>query len=140
MAATVKAGARNRRPALPPARRPEPEPSGPLHFAAPAKGAKPEPEEREALFYVGDTEYTILSDPGPGIALDARHIIATGGHAANAKAEDYVMTEMLGEQGWTDLRRYVREKLISRKDLNYLLKVVTEKAMGALEEDPDPNP
>ena len=135
MAATVKAPAAKRRPpphrpALPPAM---PEPPGLLHFAS----ADAQPEEREPLFYVDDAEYTIPVDPGPGIALEALHIMAgaagAGDETAQAQAEDYILTQMLGEQGWADLRRCVREKIVSRKDFAYLTGVISERAMGAVE-------
>ena len=135
MAAQVKAGPKARRPQRPPVAPPEPEPerSGPLHFAAPDKDAERVDDEREALFYVGNAEYTIPVDPGPGIGLEARHIVVAGGPTGAAQAEDFVMTRMLGEDGWADMRRYVLDKVIGREDFGYLIKVVTEKAMGALE-------
>lgn len=135
MAATVKAPATQKRrppaprPALPPA---PPEPPGLLHFTA----VSDEPEEREPLFYIDGTEYSIPLDPPATIAINATHIIATGGPSAGAMAEDYLMTEMLGEDGFAALRNC---KTVKLDDYRHLVEVCTRRAMGQPEEGEAPN-
>lgn len=142
MAATVKAGKPPRAPARPPTRDHLPPAQngkadatadpGVLRFSAESD----EPEEREPLFYINDAEYTIPVEPGPGIGMEALHIIAEGGGSAvaMAMADDYVMTEMLGAEGWEALRGC---KTVKRADMLHLIQVCTQKALGALE---NPNP
>ena len=144
MAATAKAGAKPRsvRDALPPPPgvpagpppAPAPEPSGPLRFSSADDGE----EKREPLFYVDDVEYTIPVEPSASIALESLHIIARGGGslAAQMMAQDYVMTRMLGEDGWAALRGC---KTVKKHELKHLIQVVTQKAMAELEDEESPN-
>jgi hypothetical protein len=133
MAATVKAGAKSRANGT----RPKPQalpaaPAEPFRFST---EAEPEAEEREPFFYIDDDEYTILSNPGPGIAIEAMHIMAGGGPAAIVESDEYVMTEMLGEDGWAALRGVARDRRITGRQLRAMIIEVTQKAMGALEEE-----
>jgi hypothetical protein len=92
-----------------------------------------EEEQREPLFYIDDVEYTIPVEPPAGIGLEAMHMIAQGGPAAGAAVEDYIMGEMLGEDGWAALREC---RTLKMADYRRLVQVCTEKVMGA-EEDPN---
>jgi hypothetical protein len=138
MAATVRAGAKSRpatRDHLPPASKGHADAAaapGVLRFSS----SSDKPQEREPLFYIDDTEYTIPVDPSPSIGLEAIHIVSEGGGnpVAMAMADDYVMTQMLGEDGWAALRGC---KTITAGDYRHLVKICSERAMGALE---DPNP
>jgi hypothetical protein len=134
MAATVKAGAKARPARTPPAAPVQPPPpSGPLRFTTPAETIE---DEREPLFFMDDREYTIPVDPGLGVSYDTMHVAREQGTAA---AEDYFMTAMLGEDGWAELRRLLREKIISKEDFLHLVEVCRDKAMGAMEDEESPN-
>lgn len=137
MAATVKAGAKRPRTAnangngtAPPA----PQITGPLRFSAESD----EPEEREPLFFIDDHEYTIPVNPPASIALEALHIMAAGkgSVAASIEAEDYIMTEMLGEDGWAALRGC---KTVKKHEMRHLIQVISERANSAMEDDGNPN-
>jgi hypothetical protein len=95
-----------------------------------------EPEQREPLFYIDDVEYTILVNPPASIAQEALHILAEagGGPVGQIMADDYVMGEMLGEDGWAALRSC---KTVKPEQLAHLKQEVVKKAMGALEEVPN---
>jgi hypothetical protein len=138
MAATVNAASKAKGGAKPrPASRPQlpAAPAEPLRFSS---EAEVEPEEREPFFYVDETEYTILANPGPGIAVEAMHIMAAGTPASTVAAEEYVTTAMIGEDGWAALRGLARKRIISGKQLRAMIAECSQKAMGALE-DEDPN-
>lgn len=130
MAATVRGGAKSRANGAKP--KAVSAPAEPLRFST---EAEPVVEEREPFFYIDDAEYTIPKAPGPGIAIEAMHIAASGSPAALAESDDYVMTEMLGEDGWEALRGLAREHRITGPQLRAMIKEVTTKAMGALEEE-----
>lgn len=92
-----------------------------------------EVEQREPLFYIDDVEYTIPVDPSPTIGLEALHILSAngGGVIAQAMADDYVMTEMLGEDGYAALRGC---KTVTSGELAQVIRIVSQKALGALED------
>lgn len=141
MAAQVKAGGTRKttsarpRPALPPADENVPNLGGDtVHGNAVLRlTSEPEGEEkREPLFYIDDREYTIPVEPPASIALTALDIMASGAPDAAARAERYVMTEMLGEDGWQALRSC---KTLTLRDYRRLAQVCSEKVMGQLEEE-----
>lgn len=96
-------------------------------------GAEP---ERVPMFFIGDREYTVLKDPPASIALEAMHIMARGGGGPQAElmADDYVMTEMLGEEAYAAFRQAPQP---TPKQRRWVSMEVTKRAMGALE-DPKP--
>jgi hypothetical protein len=108
------------------------------------------PQEREPLFYIDDTEYTMLVDPPASIALTAsrllsderRHLEALGAdpleafRAASGLSQNYVMTEMLGEDGYAALCGC---KTITPAEIRQVMQVVSERAQGALEDEEHPN-
>lgn len=126
MAATVKAGAKPRPNGT------KPQAPEPLRFSS---DAEPEPEERETFFIIDDTEYTILKNPGPGIASDAMDILAAGTPSSLVASEKYVMEAMIGEDGWAALRKLARDRRISGKQFRAFVQECTVKAMGALEDE-----
>lgn len=105
-------------------------------------------EEREPLFYIDDAEYTIPVVPVATTGLQATHLLAetraeliatgmaplTAANLAMGVAQDYVLREMLGEEGYAALRAC---KTITGPQLQRLVEVCSEKAMGAMEA---PNP
>jgi hypothetical protein len=110
-----------------------------LRFTSePAEAAEQVPEEREPLFYIDDVEYTIPVNPSSVIGREALHIMAEhgGGPVGMTLADDYIMTMMLGVEGFSALRSC---KTLKKGDYPYLVSIITERAMGALEED-NPNP
>jgi hypothetical protein len=117
-----------------PARITRPAPAAPelLRFTS----TTDEPEQREPLFYIDDTEYTILVNPPASIGQEALHILAEegGGPLAQVMADDYVMTAMLGEEGYAALRAC---KTVKPAELAHLKEIITKKALGALEEVPN---
>lgn len=125
------------RPALPPA--PDEEVEG-LEVGAdgaevlrvPDDGDVPE-LERIPMFYIGDREFTVLKDPPVSIGLEALHIIARGGGGmiAQTMADDYMMTEMLGEEGYAVYRQSPK---LTREQRLWVKMRVTQLAMGALED------
>lgn len=129
MAATVKGAAKSRANSAKPKAL---EPAEPFRFST---EAEPEAEERIPFFYIDDDEYTILANPGPGPAIEAMHIAAGGGPVALVESDDYLMTEMLGEDGWAALRGLARDNRITGKQLRAMIKEVTTRAMGAMEEE-----
>lgn len=95
-----------------------------------------EPEVRVPVFEVDGTEYTMPAKPGPAIGLRASHLMGERGISpalAEARATDYVLTAMLGEDGH---RALLSLKKITRAQLRQIISIVTTTAMGAVEDDP----
>ena len=154
MAATVKAGktparrpaARDHLPKKPGAHANGTAAPGVLRFSSSSTG----PEEREPIFYIDDTEYTMLADPPASIALTASrllseergHLEALGAEpleafrAASGLAQNYVMTEMLGQDGYAALCGC---RTIKAAEMRRVMEVVSERAQGALEDEEHPN-
>jgi len=137
MAATAKAGKTPPRARPVPraiAAAPPPQANGVLRLTS----TSDEEEAREPLFYIDDVEYTIPVEPPASIALEALHIVAEGGGSpvAQMMAEDYVMTEMLGEEGYAALRGC---KTLKSADLRRVIEVCSERANAAMEEEGNPN-
>jgi hypothetical protein len=129
VAATVKAPAPRARPARRPREIPAPlAETGVLRLSS----ASSEPEEREPLFYIDDECFTIPVSPPASIGLEAMHMTARGGMAAAAATEDYIMSEMLGDEGWAALRAC---KTLKLADYRRLVQVCMEKAVGPQEDD-----
>lgn len=150
MTATVRGGPRDRLP-KPPARRPAepkpPAPQGPLHFSS---ASELEPEAREPLFYIDDTEYSIPSAPSASIGLGAQKTLAeereqllaagldlkAATMTAMGLAQHYILRRMLGPEGYEALVGYDRLK---RADLTRLMEVCSEKAYAEMEDEESPN-
>lgn len=132
MAATVKGGspAAKKRAAIT-AGRPEPE----LRRFSTETDSAVELEKRVPFFEVDDEVYTILDNPDPSIGADALDMMAKDTPGAMAKAERFVMTAMLGDDGWDALRKLARDRVITSAQYRAMIKEVREKAMGPLEDD-----
>jgi len=148
MAATAKAGKPPRARPVPRAitAAPAPQANGVLRLTS----TSDEPEQREPLFYIDDTEYTIPVDPPASIGLAATHMMAaerarlvaigiddrTATFSAMGLAQDYTLQEMLGEEAYKALREC---KTLKGADLRRLMEVCSERAMAALEDEENPN-
>jgi hypothetical protein len=126
----------SRKPVAPPTPPPA-APDGPLRFST----AKP--PERELLFSIDDTEYTIPVKPPAHIGIDASKMIVEGDGSTRTgmDAEEFVMREMLGEEGFAAL---IACEQVSLEDYKHLLTIVTDRAMGRgetdeTEDEPAPN-
>jgi hypothetical protein len=101
-----------------------------------------EPAERVPLFYIGDVEFTIPARPGANVALQYLHIgsgqecscIKPHGRG-EAAANDYLLTELLGDDGYQALREYDD---LQMADLAQLLTIAVQHTMGALEVPKEP--
>jgi hypothetical protein len=135
-------------------RRPVPPRSG----AAPAAPYEPlrfttgdsTPEKREPLFYIDDTEYTMLADPPASIGLTAMKIeaemvdeltaagatVQVASMKAAGKAQDYIMRRMLGDDGYEALCGY--EKLTG-SELRQIIEICATKVYSVLEDEDNPN-
>ena len=86
-----------------------------------------ETEERVPLFYIGDTEYTVVKRPGMNIGLQYLHLARTSGQEI---AVDYLLGKLLGDDGYRALREYDGLK---PKDFERICEVAARLTLGALE-------
>lgn len=86
-----------------------------------------EAEERVPLFYIGDTEYTVVKRPGVNIGLQYLHLARTSGQEI---AVDYLLGKLLGDDGYKALREYDGLK---SKDFERICEVAARLTLGALE-------
>jgi hypothetical protein len=136
MAATVRAAAKPR-PKDSPARRnvpPRPVPdddTGPLNDAGfePVRLAPAGAEAAESvpLFYIGDEEYRVLKRPGMNIALRYMRLVRTEGEAA---AQDYMLTALLGVEGYEALMNYDGLK---PEEFAQIVEIAAKLTLGPLE-------
>ncbi len=127
MAATAQGRTTRPRAAKPPAGRPVPQRAGRPQPPPPEDPADVEmpggfgfepirlstkdivpPARRVPCFYIDDAEYTIMLEPPMAVSLEFAHIMAEGSGTAEAMgiAVDYLLTELLGEDGYRALRRF----------------------------------
>jgi hypothetical protein len=85
-------------------------------------------DERIPLFTIDGTEYTMPAEAPGYIGIEATHLWATESPAA---ATDWLMSEMLGDEGFTALRTC---KTITRAQYQQVVKIVVDHVYG--EEDP----
>jgi hypothetical protein len=100
---------------------------------------EPEEAEREAVFSIGDKVHTMLAHPSPTIAATAADLAYRRGGTDQAYglAAVYVMREMLGESSY---RALLNAKRLTKDQYKAIIKTVTERAYGVLEEeDGSPN-
>ncbi|MCW2903886.1 MAG: hypothetical protein JWO67_6151, partial [Streptosporangiaceae bacterium] len=83
---------------------------------------------RFPLFYIGDKPYTVPAQPRMGLGFEFLHIARTQGEVM---AYDFLMTEMLGAEGWRALCQY-RGK-ISAEQYATIVSVAERLTVGALE-------
>lgn len=100
-----------------------------LDFTSEATGDE-EPEEREKLFSLDGTDYTIPVTFGPGIGLiyldriDEGRDVALGG----------VLKTVIGKDGWTALMRLAELDRISLPQLKAIISKVQDRTLGAVED------
>lgn len=86
-----------------------------------------EVEERVPLFYIDDTEYTVVKRPGVNIGLQYLHLTRTAGQEI---AVDYLLGKLLGEDGYRALREYDRLK---PEQFERICEVAARLTLGAME-------
>jgi hypothetical protein len=93
-----------------------------------------EPEIRLDLFSIDDTMYTIPARPSMSISLQFMHLAgitdASQVTARDAVAVDYLLGELLSEDGWKALREF---KQLEPDQFKMITEIATTVAMGALE-------
>ena len=87
-----------------------------------------EPVERDTLFYIDDKPFTIPVRVGVDVAIEYLHRAAAvgGGGEGEALAADYLLTEMLGEEGYRALRTY---KKLTAAQFAHVIAVCTRIAV-----------
>jgi hypothetical protein len=85
------------------------------------------PEERVPLFYIGDREYSVVKRPGVNIALQYLHLTRTKGETI---AQDFLLEELLGVEGYEALRNY---NALKPEQFERIVEVANELTMGSLE-------
>jgi hypothetical protein len=85
--------------------------------------------DREPLFSIDGTEYTIPVEVPPAVTLQAIERVRTEGEAA---ATAWIMNELLGADGWKALRECVQ---VNKAQLSAIMEVCRAKAYGAMEEE-----
>jgi hypothetical protein len=88
-------------------------------------------ESRVPLFYIDGTEYTMLANPSASLALEYLDFAKSGDQEA---AQVFMMTEMIGEDGWQALKGC---RALKGADLRRVMQVVNKTLMGALETPKD---
>lgn len=129
MAATVKAAKK------PPAktRRPEPQPTAEPDDGFEVLRLTTQPEEDDAegrrvpLFYIDDHCYTIAARPRMNVALQFMRLSR---HQSDTAAMDYLLDQLLGEDGYQALREYDQ---LTPKQFQHITRIASELALGALE-------
>jgi len=87
-------------------------------------------DTRVPLFEVDGETYTIMARPQAEIALQYLHLTQTKGDAA---ASHYLLGELLGEDGYTALRRF---KGLQDKQFRQIVTIAAQIALGSAEPDP----
>jgi hypothetical protein len=98
--------------------------------------AKPAPAKRVTLFTIGDREYTVPVEVPQTVAVEFLH--RSSNHdgtpvlmsIAVGSATEYLLTEVLGEDGYRALREY---KALTRAQWDWVQQVVTRLALGTVE-------
>lgn len=81
-------------------------------------------EERVALFYIGDTEYTIPKDIPPGVALQ---YLRTAGERGEQFAAPVLLTRVLGEEAYAALES---SKALKDDQLQQIIQIVVDLSLG----------
>jgi hypothetical protein len=84
-------------------------------------------EERVALFYIDDVEYTVAKRPGVNVGLEYLHLSRTQGQEI---AVDYLLGKLLGEAGYTALREYDQ---LTSEQFQQICEVAARLTLGAME-------
>jgi hypothetical protein len=86
-------------------------------------------EEREPLFSIDGTEYTIPVEVPPAMGLEAMEKTRTEGEAP---ATAWIMRELLGVEGWKALREC---KQVNRAQMAAIMQVCRDRVFGGMEEE-----
>lgn len=86
-------------------------------------------EEREPLFYIGDTEYTVPTSIPMGAALEYLRIAAERGEIFAAPP---FLTRVLGEDAYMALEQ---AKGLTDEQLNRIVQRLIDRALGRSEQD-----
>jgi hypothetical protein len=94
--------------------------------------------EREVLFRVDGTEYTIPVEPPASIALAGMELLAAhgGGDMAQILFTREMLRLMLGDKGYAAL---LSVPTLKPADFTHLAEVCAKRAMGAIQESGNPN-
>lgn len=84
-------------------------------------------EEREPLFYIGDTEYSIPVNIPMGVALE---YLRVAGERGEQLAAPSLLTRVLGEEGYTALEQ---SKGLNNDQLKRIVDHVVDRALGRSE-------
>lgn len=85
--------------------------------------------DREALFSIDGTEYTIPKAVPPNVALEAVELVSRMGEVAGTRE---LMVMMLGRAGWDALRTCGE---LAKEDLVAIQTAVRERVFGGMEEE-----
>jgi hypothetical protein len=97
--------------------------------------ADDEPEARAPLFSVNGVEYTIPAEPRLDIGLRASRILARSNPSvAESRAMDYVLTAMLGEDGYDAL---LSVRKLDMKAFALIVATCQERTIGQVETPKD---
>lgn len=88
-------------------------------------------EERVALFYIGDTEYTIPKVIPPGAALQYLRQARESGHDL---ATPPLLIRVLGEDAYTALEQ---SKAVDEEQLEKIVQLIVDLALGRKEKEKD---
>ncbi|WP_435279341.1 hypothetical protein [Streptomyces sp. 1222.5] len=87
------------------------------------------PDERVALFYIGDDEYTIPKHIPRGVALQyLRHAAEVGHEVATAP----LLIRVLGEDAYMALEQ---SKAMTQEQLEQIVDIIIKQALGAQEKE-----
>ena len=84
-------------------------------------------EETAVLFIIDDVEYSVLTKPRPNVGLKYLRLSANEGQE---KAIDYLMTTMLGVEGWTALTDC---ETLTEDEFTQIMEIVQGMALGSTE-------
>jgi hypothetical protein len=101
----------------------------PLRLPAVSDDDEPEPVGRHALFYIGDTEYTIPDEVPQSDALEFLHLMAAP-DLGPLVGQDFLLTMMLGAREYRELRAY---KPLTSAQLAWIIETCTKICLGVLE-------
>lgn len=89
-----------------------------------------EPQERDVLFTIDDTDYTVWTNPPAGIGITALDILADGRPYSEPRANRFVMAALLGEEGYRALVSYPQ---LTKQQYAQVSEACSRLAMGAME-------
>jgi hypothetical protein len=100
----------------------------PLLLTTPEDGD--EPPARHALVYIDGEPITVPDEVSQSVTLEYMHLASGGREVDLMSAQDYLLTALLGEDGYARLRAY---KHLTTEQLAWVLNTCNRIAIGALE-------